>query len=107
MTPNVAVWPAMTVKLLGCVVIEGAAAVPGGVFEFDLEALVMPTQPVRTADEASAASKRAARQVSLRLAPTNASKIKVQQRAHEPVIMTDYELTRNGCYWPPGQTEDR
>lgn len=76
-------------------------------FEFDLEALVIPVQPVRTASETSAAGNRATRQVSLCSAPTTALKIKVQQRARGPVIMTDYELIRNGCYCPPGQAEDR
>ena len=107
MTLKVAVWPAMTVTPVGCLVIEGAAAVPVGGFEVDLEALVMPAQPVIIASETSAASDRAERHVSLCFAAANTSKIKVEQRAQEPVIVTDYELTRNGYYWPPDQTEDR
>jgi hypothetical protein len=86
-----------------------AARAPVEVFEFDFDALVMPAQPVRIANEANAATNRAGAepQPSLCFAPANAFRIKVQQSALGPVIMTDYELTRNGCYWPPGQTEDR
>jgi len=105
-TLKVAVWPAMTATLAGCPVIAGATADPVG-FEFDLEAPVIPAQPVRIASETSAASNRAAPGVSLRFTARSAFRIKVQHSAHGPVIMPDYELTRNGCYWPPGQTKDR